>query len=94
MPELTVLQILGPLAEEGVQGPSWISCPFGYSRFTHDPTPFPIDWVEKTGNMVWSATHEEGGHFAAAEVPEVLWGDVEACMDVGWGKDRKYHADE
>ncbi|CAD0028213.1 unnamed protein product [Aureobasidium pullulans] len=47
-------------------------------------SPTPVSWVKETGNFVHTASHEEGGHFAAMEKPEVLWGDVEEFVKAAW----------
>jgi microsomal epoxide hydrolase len=47
--------------------------------------PTPVAWVqENEQNLVFSARHESGGHFAAMEKPELLWGDVEAFVQKAW----------
>lgn len=46
----------------------------------------PIAWAKQQGRLVWWKVHERGGHFAALEVPELLWGDVEDFVRKVWGK--------
>ena len=60
------------------------SKPQGYSYFPKEISPTPVSWVKETGNFVHTASHEEGGHFAAMEKPEVLWGDVEGFVKAAW----------
>jgi len=55
----------------------YIKKPFGYSWFPYALAPIPISWVKTTGDLTWSRSHDQGGHFAAMEKPEVLLGDVE-----------------
>ncbi|KAF1835819.1 alpha/beta-hydrolase [Decorospora gaudefroyi] len=58
----------------------------GYSWFPYELAPVPRAWAEKTGNLVFFRAHEQGGHFAALERPEVLWGDVEAWAKIAWNE--------
>jgi microsomal epoxide hydrolase len=64
----------------------WISKPLGYSLFPKEIAPTPVHWVEKISNLVWSREHSGGGHFAALEKPNELWGDVEDFVQEHWGK--------
>ena len=50
---------------------------FGFSWFPKELAPVPRRWMETTAEkvMFWRE-HETGGHFAALERPEALWGDV------------------
>ncbi|KAG9661475.1 alpha/beta-hydrolase, partial [Aureobasidium melanogenum] len=57
------------------------SKPQGYSYFPKELYPTPVSWVKECGNFVHVASHERGGHFAAMERPEDLWGDVEAFVE-------------
>ncbi|KAH8885315.1 epoxide hydrolase 1 [Thozetella sp. PMI_491] len=50
---------------------------FGYSYFPLELTPTPVSWVKTTGNLVFSRTHQQGGHFAALEQPEALLADID-----------------
>lgn len=63
-----------------------MSKPFGYSLFKHELVPAPVDWIAATGNMVWSRTHEDGGHFAALERPDAFWEDVHGFVAGNWDK--------
>ncbi|XP_059619429.1 juvenile hormone epoxide hydrolase 2-like [Phlebotomus argentipes] len=51
--------------------------PTGCARFQHDLS-HSIDWVlkDKYPNLVHSTYHEQGGHFAAMEVPDVVYKDL------------------
>lgn len=55
----------------------YIEKPLGYSYFPCELAPMPRKWVETTGRLVWYRLHERGGHFAAMERPELMFGDVE-----------------
>lgn len=52
------------------------SVPTGCARFKHD-FGHALDWQlrDKFTNLVHSTFHKEGGHFAALEVPELLYKD-------------------
>ena len=63
-----------------------IKQPLGYSYFPMELSPIPVEWVATTGNMVWSKSHESGGHFAAFERPETLLQDVEEFVEKVFGK--------
>ncbi|KAF5577179.1 epoxide hydrolase [Fusarium pseudoanthophilum] len=54
-----------------------VKCPFGYSWFKRECCNPPKAWLDKLGKVQWYRPHERGGHFAALEQPEALWGDVE-----------------
>ncbi|CAD6573514.1 MAG: hypothetical protein TREMPRED_000846 [Tremellales sp. Tagirdzhanova-0007] len=71
--------------------PEYVSRPLGYSKFPKEILAVPASWVATTGNLVWSRDHEgeKGGHFAALEVPEMLWDDMEEFLRVAWGMDGK-----
>ncbi|KAI5203400.1 alpha/beta-hydrolase [Aureobasidium subglaciale] len=62
--------------------------PQGYSYFPKEISPTPVSWVKETGHFVFTNSHESGGHFAAMEKPEVLWGDVENFVKEAWGKEK------
>jgi hypothetical protein len=36
----------------------------------------PIDWAQRTGNVVRRTVHDSGGHFAAVESPDALLSDI------------------
>lgn len=59
--------------------------PMGFSWFPWELVPSPRSWTElSTDNLVFYRAHEKGGHFAALEGPEVLWGDVEEFVKKAW----------
>uniref|UniRef100_A0A1B0CI09 Epoxide hydrolase n=2 Tax=Lutzomyia longipalpis TaxID=7200 RepID=A0A1B0CI09_LUTLO len=51
--------------------------PTGCARFKHDLS-HTIDWIlkDKFPNLVHSTYHPDGGHFAAMEVPDVMYKDL------------------
>ncbi|KAJ7246803.1 Alpha/Beta hydrolase protein [Mycena haematopus] len=58
--------------------------PFGISYFPGELVGgLPRSWARRTGNVVFSAEHELGGHFAAHEVPELLVGDLQRMFGRG-----------
>ncbi|PVH95245.1 alpha/beta-hydrolase [Periconia macrospinosa] len=61
-----------------------IEKPFGYSYFPEELAAIPKAWAEKTGKFVWFRRHEEGGHYPALEMPEVIVGDVEDFVASVW----------
>ncbi|TIA61200.1 alpha/beta-hydrolase [Aureobasidium pullulans] len=83
----TLDEILDSMFGPGAAKPRFAhpsSKPQGYSYFPKEISPTPVSWVKETGNFVHTASHEEGGHFAAMEKPEVLWGDVEEFVKAAW----------
>ena len=61
--------------------------PMGYSWHPYELVPTPRSWTElTTENLVFYREHERGGHFAALEGPEILWGDVEEFVKKAWKK--------
>lgn len=73
-------QFYGPNAEHHATERWHINKPLGFSWFKKEITPVPKAWVELTGDLVFYRQHEKGGHFAALEQPQVLWGDVEEFL--------------
>ncbi|WWC91421.1 uncharacterized protein L201_006367 [Kwoniella dendrophila CBS 6074] len=61
--------------------------PTGYTYHPKEITPVPVHWVKTAHNLVWSKEYESGGHFAALEKPERLWGDVEEFVKQVWPND-------
>lgn len=58
-----------------------VTTPLGLSRFPFDVTNSPESWVRATHRrVVFSRSHERGGHFPAYEVPEVLAGDLRELL--------------
>jgi microsomal epoxide hydrolase len=62
----------------------YVAKPTGYSYFPYELMPVPRAWAEKTADVVHFAAHEQGGHFAALEMTETLWADVEAFVGAAW----------
>lgn len=61
--------------------------PMGFSWFPWELVPTPRSHTEQsTDNLVFYRQHESGGHFAALEGPEVLWGDVEEFVAKAWAQ--------
>jgi hypothetical protein len=58
--------------------------PVGYSQFPKELFPSPAAYVKEKVNLVWHRRHDKGGHFAALEVPEVLWRDLLDFIEVAW----------
>ena len=42
-----------------------------------------LRWVHTMGKVVFQATHEKGGHFAAFERPDALAGDLRKMLGKG-----------
>ncbi|KAJ4292651.1 hypothetical protein N0V90_009314 [Kalmusia sp. IMI 367209] len=61
--------------------------PAGYSFFPKELFPGIKYILENEMNLVSYAQHEQGGHFAALERPEDLWGDVEEFVRKVWVKE-------
>ncbi|CZT23476.1 related to epoxide hydrolase [Ramularia collo-cygni] len=69
----------------------YVEKPSGYSFFPKELVPMPVSWVATSCNLISSAIHSSGGHFAAMEKPKELLGDVEefvrkACKVSAGGK--------
>ena len=58
--------------------------PIGYSLFKKEISPIPRRFAEEQVNLVWFRRHEQGGHFAALEQPQVFWEDVSAFCEHVW----------
>lgn len=54
----------------------WNPTPLGLSYFPKDLVLLPSSWGRTLGPVVFERRHEEGGHFAAYERPELLVEDV------------------
>ncbi|KAJ6599748.1 Alpha/Beta hydrolase protein [Mycena vulgaris] len=66
-------------AENGLLPPIYDiqpTIPLGFSYFPGELFSLPRSWVRRTGNVVFEAEHEMGGHFAAHEVPAILVDDL------------------
>ncbi|KAF1993653.1 alpha/beta-hydrolase [Amniculicola lignicola CBS 123094] len=57
----------------------------GLSYFPKDVVVLPKSWASKLGTIVFSKEHQRGGHFAAYEVPELLFGDLKVMFGKGGG---------
>ena len=55
---------------------SRVLAPMGYSRFPADGFAPPRAWVERLYDVRSWVEHDEGGHFPALEVPDLLIGDL------------------
>jgi microsomal epoxide hydrolase len=60
--------------------------PLGASWFPKDVSVPPKSWIDATGKFTFLRQHERGGHFAAMEVPDVLWRDVEEFAKEVFGR--------
>ncbi|KAF1944653.1 epoxide hydrolase-like protein [Clathrospora elynae] len=58
--------------------------PTGFSFFPYELQPGIKSALEKDCNLIFYKQHEHGGHFAALEQPEALWGDVEEFVAKAW----------
>ncbi|KAG6901841.1 hypothetical protein C0995_007344 [Termitomyces sp. Mi166 len=58
--------------------------PVGYSHFPKELVISPRSWT-RVPNLVFEAEHDEGGHFAAYEKPEILAGDLRKMFGKGGG---------
>ncbi|EGX97247.1 Epoxide hydrolase [Cordyceps militaris CM01] len=63
----------------------YVAVPLGISSFPKDLAPLPLSFCKALGPVVFQKRHEEGGHFAAYEKPELLVGDVQAMFAEGGG---------
>ncbi|KAJ7093790.1 Alpha/Beta hydrolase protein [Mycena epipterygia] len=57
--------------------------PLGYSYFPGEVFSLPRSWARRTGNVVFEAEHEMGGHFAAHETPALLVEDLRKMFGRG-----------
>jgi microsomal epoxide hydrolase len=65
---------------------TYLSKPTGFSFFPLELFPGIKAPLEKNCNLVTYEQHEHGGHFAALECPEELWGDVKKYVEKAWEK--------
>jgi microsomal epoxide hydrolase len=56
----------------------------GFSWFPKELAPIPRSWAATTGDLVFYRQHEQGGHFAAMEKPEVLLADIQDFISQVW----------
>src|SRR3546814_6285360 len=57
-----------------------VQAPSGISHFTHDGTTGLGSGLESMFNLVFERRHDRGGHFAPAEVPELIVDDIRAMF--------------
>ncbi|KAJ4988845.1 epoxide hydrolase 6 [Stagonosporopsis vannaccii] len=83
----SILTSLQPYRQmSNASGLGYIEKPVGFSFFPYELFPGIKNVLEKNVNLVTYEQHESGGHFAALEKPEELWGDVEKYVKAVWGK--------
>ncbi|KAF7557718.1 hypothetical protein G7Z17_g432 [Cylindrodendrum hubeiense] len=71
-------------AEFAMQPENRIQVPFGYTSCFWDTEPSSKRAVERTGNLVFYKERNDGGHFAALEIPEGIIEDVRALATQEW----------
>ncbi|RDX46494.1 alpha/beta-hydrolase [Lentinus brumalis] len=64
-------------------GTQWIPIPTGVSYFPGEIVRLPKSWTRLLGNVVYQVEHDQGGHFAAHEVPERLACDLRKMFGRG-----------
>lgn len=64
----------------------YIKKPMGSTWHPEELAPLMRDWVAETGNLVCFRAHEEGGHFAAMEKPQLFVKDMEEFVAEVWPK--------
>ncbi|POS79796.1 hypothetical protein DHEL01_v201801 [Diaporthe helianthi] len=75
--------LFGPSSDSGPMGNlDKIKKPYGYSWFPEELGGLPRSWAEATGKISFYKSHEKGGHFAALELPDVLWQDIVEFVDL------------
>ena len=57
-----------------------VQAPSGISHFTHDGTTGLGSGLEAMFNLVFERRHDRGGHFAPAEVPDLIVDDIRAMF--------------
>lgn len=67
-------------------GPStdFMDVPFGVSSFKKEIVMAPRAWAEKVADLRSYREHDEGGHFAMWEKPELLVGDIVEFVGMVW----------
>ncbi|KAH6658563.1 Alpha/Beta hydrolase protein [Truncatella angustata] len=67
----------GVISVRGINTMPYISQPIALSQFPRDIWyRTPLEWAKRTGNVVYFAKHERGGHFAATDAPDLLIQDI------------------
>ncbi|RYO91706.1 hypothetical protein DL766_004386 [Monosporascus sp. MC13-8B] len=61
----------------------WSGIPLGLSYFPKDVIVLPSSWGRTLGPVVFETRHEEGGHFAAYEKPELVVRDLRKMFGKG-----------
>jgi hypothetical protein len=59
----------------------WNKIPLGLSYFPKDVIVLPSSWGKTLGPVVFEKRHEQGGHFAAHEKPDLLVADVRKTVE-------------
>ena len=78
-------QLFTPGSMGAHENPAWyIEKPLGMSWFPKEIAPVPRSWTATTGNLVFFRQHQQGGHFAALERPDVLLKDLEDFLAQVW----------
>ncbi|TQV94859.1 hypothetical protein V2A60_005874 [Cordyceps javanica] len=72
-------------SEDAKKSMGYIPVPLGISSFPRDISPIPLSFCKSLGPIVFQMRHQEGGHFAAYERPEILVRDVQAMFGHGGG---------
>ncbi|KAH7396477.1 epoxide hydrolase-like protein [Pyrenochaeta sp. MPI-SDFR-AT-0127] len=62
----------------------YLKKPTGFSFYPYELFPGIKHVLEKNCNLVFYRQHEHGGHFAALEMPQELWDDVEEFVGKVW----------
>ncbi len=69
---------------EPVAPAPYVATPTMLSTFAHDTKPAPRGFASRFVNVQAHAEHDQGGHFAAWEVPEVFVADLRTAIDLGF----------
>ncbi|ROV87841.1 hypothetical protein VMCG_10545 [Cytospora schulzeri] len=67
-------------------------CEWGFSYFPREMFSTPRMWNRQVGDVVYEREHEQGGHFAAWEQPEVLVDDIRTMFDLKGPAYRAFHS--
>ena len=60
--------------------PASVDVPTGHARYPGEIYKTPRPWAEQVYDIVHWAEFEEGGHFAAMEVPELFVDDLQGWL--------------
>ncbi|KAB2579075.1 Alpha/beta hydrolase fold-1 [Lasiodiplodia theobromae] len=58
--------------------------PKGFSWFPHEIAALSKDFIRTDKHLTHIYENDEGGHFAALEVPDLLWADIEDFVSKVW----------